>query len=173
MTRIIDSPIGAIRLVAEKGAIIGLYFGSDSSGAGNTGTSGDDPVLDLCQKELEDYFAGNLRNFTTPIRMIGTDFRKQVWVALCDIPYGETASYLDIAKRIGNEKAVRAVGGANHNNPISIIVPCHRVIGTNGSLTGYGGGLDAKQFLLELENDRFGKADACFSYAKADTEAKV
>jgi len=153
-SRLIDSPIGPITLVAEAGAIIGLYFGDTASSDAQKKIPDDENItniLNQCEKELDAYFAGNLQAFTVPIRAVGTPFRERVWEALMQIPYGKTASYRDIAEQIGNRKAVRAVGGANHNNPISIIVPCHRVIGTNGSLTGYGGGMDAKQWLLELE----------------------
>jgi len=145
--RIVDSPIGKITLIAEEGAITGLYFGEMRQDI----PPGDDEVLVRCETELAAYFSGELQEFAVPIRGAGTSFRKRVWEELCKIPYGETASYRDIAERIGNPKAVRAVGGANHNNPISIIVPCHRVIGTNGSLTGYGGGMEAKRWLLDLE----------------------
>jgi len=145
MTRTIDSPIGPIRLIEDDGAIVGLYF--------RDGTSDNKPnaTLDLCEKELVAYFDGMLQEFTVPVKLKGTQFRQQVWEALKTIPYGKTVSYKDIALQIGNPKAVRAVGGANHNNPVSIIVPCHRVVGANGTLTGYGGGLDAKKWLLELE----------------------
>jgi methylated-DNA-[protein]-cysteine S-methyltransferase len=103
------------------------------------------------RRELDEYFAGRLRAFTTPIQPRGTPFQLQVWKALCTIPYGETISYGELARRIDHPRAVRAVGLANGSNPISIIVPCHRVIGSNGSLTGYGGGLPVKRALLELE----------------------
>lgn len=103
---------------------------------------------------MEEYFSGRLQNFDLPLKPKGTDFQKQVWKALLMIPYGETKSYGDIAKQIGKEKAVRAVGGANHVNPISIVIPCHRVIGKNGNLTGYGGGLEVKEKLLELERKK-------------------
>jgi len=145
MTRTITSPIGPIHLIEEDGAIIGLYFREGTSDASPN------PILDLCEKELTAYFDGKLQGFTVPVRLKGTDFRKQVWDALKTIPYGKTVSYKDIALQIDNPKAVRAVGGANHNNPVSIIIPCHRVVGANGSLTGYGGGMDAKKWLLELE----------------------
>jgi len=144
--RLIDSPIGKISLIAEDGAIIGLYFGEKV-----TNTIDSEPVLDLCEKELADYFSGKLRHFTVPVCLKGTPFRQQVWEELKQIPYGQTISYKELAVKIGNPKAVRAVGGANHNNPVSIIVPCHRVVGADGSLTGYGGGLDAKKYLLEME----------------------
>jgi len=109
------------------------------------------PVAKACIEELEAYFAGTLREFTVPIKLRSTDFRMRVWAALMTIPYGETISYKELAQRIGQPKAIRAVGGANHHNPISIIVPCHRVIGASGTLTGYGGGLGNKEFLLALE----------------------
>jgi len=146
--RVIDSPIGRITLLAEDNSITGLYFGEAYK---DVQLKDNDAVLDQCEKELTAYFAGELQKFTVPVRAIGTPFRMQVWEVLSRIPYGETVSYRDIAIGIGNPKSVRAVGGANHNNPISIIIPCHRVIGANGSLTGYGGGLDAKKWLLELE----------------------
>ena len=102
-------------------------------------------------------FDGTLTDFDLPIRMEGTAFRLQCWQALCTIPYGETISYSEQARRIGNPKAVRAVGGANHHNPISIVVPCHRVIGADGSLTGYGGGVDKKEWLLMHEKSTLGR----------------
>lgn len=101
--------------------------------------------------QFEAYFTGQLQRFDLPLAARGTDFQQAVWGALCDIPYGETVSYLDIASAIGNPKAVRAVGAANGQNPLSIIVPCHRVIGRSGKLIGYGGGLPIKQWLLALE----------------------
>ena len=101
--------------------------------------------------QLSEYFAGARREFDLPLRLRGTQFQLAVWNALRAIPYGETRSYADIAAAVGNEKACRAVGMANHRNPVSIIVPCHRVIGKGGSLTGYGGGIDKKEFLLSLE----------------------
>ncbi len=101
--------------------------------------------------ELKEYFEGGLKNFTLPLAPEGTDFQKKVWRALCTIPYGETRSYGDIAKLIGNPRASRAVGGANNKNPIMIVIPCHRVIGSDGSLVGYAGGIDIKKRLLEME----------------------
>ena len=111
-------------------------------------------LLQEVKRQLEEYFSGRLQDFDLPLKPKGTDFQKQVWKALLTIPYGETKSYGDIAKQIGKEKAVRAVGGANHVNPISIVIPCHRVIGKNGNLTGYGGGLEVKEKLLELERKK-------------------
>lgn len=111
----------------------------------------DDSSLDDVKSELEEYFAGNRKEFTVPIDLCGTPFQKMVWQELLKIPYGETRAYKDIAMAIDAPKAVRAIGGANHNNPIPIIVPCHRVIGSNGALVGYGGGLSIKEELLALE----------------------
>ena len=119
--------------------------------AADKGMISNSAVLDACIRELEAYFAGTLREFTVPIRLTGTDFRMKVWAELMLIPYGTTISYKDLALRIGQPSAMRAVGGANHHNPVSIIVPCHRVVGASGTLTGYGGGLGNKAFLLELE----------------------
>ncbi|KRW60606.1 cysteine methyltransferase [Aeromonas allosaccharophila] len=104
--------------------------------------------------EFDAYFAGRLQRFSLPLAAHGTAFQQAVWQALCDIPYGETRSYSDIARAIGKPDAVRAVGAANGRNPLSIIVPCHRVIGQNGSLTGYAGGLEIKKMLLDLENSQ-------------------
>ena len=104
--------------------------------------------------QLKEYFCGTRKSFDLPLEMKGTDFQKKVWSALCSIPYGETRSYGEIAEMIGNPKAVRAVGGANNKNRFMIIVPCHRVIGADGSLTGYAGGIDVKKKLLELEQIR-------------------
>ena len=107
----------------------------------------------LVSKQLNEYFDGKRKNFDFPYSLEGTDFQKKVWKALLDIPYGETRSYKDIAISVGSPKGFRAVGMANNKNPISIAIPCHRVIGSNGSLIGYGGGLDMKTFLLELEKN--------------------
>lgn len=112
-------------------------------------------ILHLAEKELNEYFAGARRVFDIPLLLIGTDFQKSVWEALLEIPYGVTRSYMEIAKRVGNAKGVRAVAQAIGSNGISIIVPCHRVIGSNQSLTGFAGGLDAKRFLLALETPLF------------------
>lgn len=123
--------------------------GSDT--AGKCVPSPTDPLLKKAVKQLDEYFAGKRKKFDLPLSMKGTEFQQKVWEALRAIPYGETRSYGDIAKAIGKPKAARAVGMANNRNPVSIIVPCHRVIGANGSLVGYGGGLKAKEFLLKLE----------------------
>lgn len=111
----------------------------------------DDAVLDLTRQQLEEYFSGDRKEFDLPLLMVGSDFQKQVWKALIAIPYGITASYLDLAKSINSEKAVRAVAAANGANAMSLVIPCHRIIGSNGALIGYGGGLSAKKRLLQLE----------------------
>lgn len=112
---------------------------------------GETPLLAEAARQLDAYFAGKRRSFDLPLSLQGTPFQKEVWQALLTIPYGQTCCYGDIAAKVGRPKASRAVGMANHNNPVIIIVPCHRVVGKDGSLTGYGGGLDVKQYLLELE----------------------
>ena len=123
---------------------IGRYVNADFSIASSA-------VLEQTKSQLDDYFAGNRKVFNIPLHPVGTDFQLQVWRALLDIPYGETRSYLEIAKHIGNPKGVRAVAQAIGANGIDILIPCHRVIGSNHSLTGFTGGLDKKEFLLELE----------------------
>lgn len=146
------SPVANLFLVEEQGQLVEISFHhlkkKEEMEEKNT------ELLQEVKRQLEEYFSGRLQNFDLPLKPKGTDFQKQVWKALLPIPYGETKSYGDIAKQIGKEKAVRAVGGANHVNPISIVIPCHRVIGKNGNLTGYGGGLEVKEKLLELERKK-------------------
>ena len=115
----------------------------------------DDDILQRTKKELTEYFRGERNEFNIPLLMAGSEFQKSVWNALVKIPYGKTASYLELSRNIGDEKAVRAVANANGANAIAIIIPCHRIIGSNGSLTGYGGGLPLKKKLLNLENNLF------------------
>ena len=145
-TYVMDSPVGALRVCQEGNVIVGLYFGGTvSEGAPPTG------LLREAKAQLEEYFSGQRRVFDLPLRFGGTAFQHAVWEALLDIPYGETRSYGQIAAAIGRPKAVRAAGQAIGRNPISIIVPCHRVIGQNGTLTGFGGGLPIKEKLLKGE----------------------
>ena len=144
---VFNSPVGKLLIRADEESIIEVSF----NGSADAIESDDCEILGRCVTELEMYFAGRLKDFTVPIKLIGTDFRKKCWEALRAIPYGETISYKELANKIGNPKACRAVGGANHHNPIVVMVPCHRVIGSSGALTGFGGGLDKKRFLLELE----------------------
>lgn len=144
-----DSPVGKITLVEKGGKLTGLYFTETDIKSEQKETV----LIKETFRQLELYFQGKLKVFELPLEPEGTEFRKSVWRELQKISYGETVTYGDIASRIGNPKAVRAVGGANHNNPISIIIPCHRVIGADGSLTGYGGGLANKTFLIALEKE--------------------
>ena len=142
--RLVDTPIGRMLLSVRGDALVSARFGGEAA-------SDEDEVLDLAQRELREYFAGEHRAFTVPLRPEGTPFQMRVWEALLRIEYGQTASYLQIAEALGNRKLCRAVGMANHRNPLPVFVPCHRVIGADGSLTGYAGGLEAKRLLLELE----------------------
>ena len=152
-TQIDDSPVGPLLLAGNQDALHVLAFGVGSrpreiDAAWQPDVKG---VLGPIREELDQYFAGRLKKFSTPVAFNGTQFQNTVWRELQRIPYGETISYLDLAKRIKKPAAVRAVGMANGANPVAIIVPCHRVIGSNGSLTGFGGGLPTKRALLELE----------------------
>lgn len=142
------SPIGKLQLRGTDTSLTGVFMEPHSRP--HDAVRDDAPLRDA-RRQLEEYFAGERREFSLALDAAGTEFQRSVWRALRAIPYGETASYGDIARRIGNPRAVRAVGLANGRNPISIIVPCHRVIGANGTLTGYGGGLERKRFLLALE----------------------
>ena len=143
-----ETPIGKIRIAETNGVISHLLFGDEELKGFELNETA---VIKAAVKELFGYFDGKRTEFTCPVCLQGTEFQKAVWEALKTIPFGETRSYKDIAVQIGNPKAMRAVGMANHNNPVSIIVPCHRVVGADGSLTGYGGGLPIKQYLLDLE----------------------
>lgn len=146
------SPIGELLLIGEGDVLCGLYMNLDSGWRPRCELGArDDSAMAQARRQLEEYFAGTRRAFDLPLRLDGTAFQRKVWHALFEIPFGETASYGEQARRIGSPDAVRAVGAANGQNPISIIVPCHRVIGANGALTGYGGGLPAKRWLLAHE----------------------
>lgn len=140
-----ESPLGWIEIKGNDIGIISVFFVDEQ------GPSCKNPLVAQCVKELEEYFQNKRTEFTVPLCTHGTDFQKRVWMALRTVPYGKTASYLDMANEIGNPKAVRAIGGANSRNPISIIVPCHRIIGKNGTLVGYEGGLWRKEWLLKHE----------------------
>lgn len=145
-----DFPIGTVLLAEENGALTRLDFmDRDLCPAGYT--MAETPLLRRAAVQLKEYFAGNRKTFDLPLSLQGTPFQMKVWQALQTIPAGTTCSYKDIAVQIGQPRACRAVGGANNRNPIAIIVPCHRVVGHNGHLTGYGGGLAIKEYLLELE----------------------
>jgi methylated-DNA-[protein]-cysteine S-methyltransferase len=142
----LDSPLGPLTLVARDGALAMVSLPGFSALE-----SAHDPVLDEAARQLDAYFAGKRRSFDLPLKASGTDWQKRVWNALCAIPFGETATYGDIARALGQPTATRAVGAANGRNPIPIVVPCHRVIGADGTLTGYGGGLPTKRWLLAHE----------------------
>jgi methylated-DNA-[protein]-cysteine S-methyltransferase len=149
----VASPIGELLLTSDGKSVTGLFMKSQKHEAKRTREwKRDDAALNQLRAQLEAYFAGELRAFELPLAPEGTPFQQRVWRALCDIPYGETISYGELARRIGQPGAARAVGLANGQNPIAIVVPCHRVIGANGSLTGYGGGLERKRWLLALES---------------------
>jgi methylated-DNA-[protein]-cysteine S-methyltransferase len=152
------SPVGDLLLVASKKGLRALLWDDEASErirVGDTIEDTNNPILRAAVSQLDEYFAGRLKKFTIKLDPIGTPFQLKVWDVLRRIPYGETMSYGEQAKAIGNPKASRAVGGANGKNPISIIVPCHRVIGANGDLTGFGGGLPKKKKLLALEGKQF------------------
>ncbi len=149
----IQSPIGELLLTSDGKSFTGLTMQNQKDAAAPTKHwQRDDAALEQARAQLQAYFAGELRDFELPLAANGTPFQQRVWRALCDIPYGETISYGELARRIGQPAASRAVGLANGQNPISIVVPCHRVIGANGSLTGYGGGLERKRWLLAHES---------------------
>ena len=145
-----DSPVGPLTLVSNGRALTHLEFEGARHPAPDA-PRGADKILDKARRELDAYFAGKLRAFTVPVAPKGTPFQERVWAALLTIPYGKTRSYGEQAAAIGSPNASRAVGLANGRNPIAIIIPCHRVIGANGSLTGYGGGMARKKLLLDLE----------------------
>ena len=152
--RTIESPVGKLKLVANDVGLVAILWPDDAPGRVKLGAMSEDvadPILAETERQLIAYFAGKLDRFSVPLDFAGTDFQKMVWQALLTIPFGETRSYAAVARQIGRPAAVRAVGAANGRNPISIIAPCHRVIGSNGSLTGFAGGLAAKQLLLEIE----------------------
>jgi methylated-DNA-[protein]-cysteine S-methyltransferase len=144
----LETPLGTLRLISNGQALERIEF---SKMHGDDGRQQTDAVLEQATSQLREYFQGQRKSFSVPLAAQGTEFQHRVWSALQAIPFGELRSYRDIADSIGNHKAVRAVGAANGRNPIPIIVPCHRVIGSNGTLTGFAGGLPAKQQLLALE----------------------
>lgn len=143
-----DSPVGLLYMVDDGGKLISVSLGLPPQGAMAKMTD----VLQETIKQLTEYFAGERCSFSLPLELRGTPFQVSVWKALLDIPYGQTQSYGQLAASIGSPRSARAVGGANHRNPLLIVVPCHRVIGSNGSLTGFAGGIDVKIALLRLEH---------------------
>ncbi|ANF84981.1 cysteine methyltransferase [Pseudomonas antarctica] len=161
--KLMPSPVGQLTLVARDGKLNAILWEKERANRvrlGELREANDSSVLLAAEQQLKEYFAGTRHQFELELDFTGTEFQKQVWQALLTIPFGETRSYSQIAQQIGNPKAVRAVGAANGRNPISIIAPCHRVIGASGGLTGFAGGLEAKQYLLALEGA--GQAELTF-----------
>ena len=151
---VVDSPVGPLTLVAVDGALAGCYMDAQRHRPANAIFGDPDPEpFGPAVEQLGEYFSGDRLDFDLPLAVAGTPFQQRVWAALRDIPYGETESYGELAARVGSPGASRAVGLANGRNPIGIIVPCHRVIGASGSLTGYGGGIERKRQLLDMERD--------------------
>ncbi|WP_010176620.1 methylated-DNA--[protein]-cysteine S-methyltransferase [Pseudomonas sp. PAMC 25886] len=151
---LMPSPVGQLTLVARDGKLTAILWEKERPNRVRLGALqevNNSPVLQETKRQLKEYFAGTRNRFELELDFAGTEFQKKVWQALLTIPFGETRSYSQIAAQIGNPKAVRAVGAANGRNPISIVAPCHRVIGASGGLTGFAGGLEAKQYLLALE----------------------
>lgn len=141
------TPLGDLQVVADDSTLLEVAFVD----AQDVRADKPNAIVSMALNQLAEYFAHQRKVFDLPLGAVGTEFRQLVWQQLCEVPYGQTASYSDIASAIGRDKAVRAVGAANGANPIAIVVPCHRVIGKNGTLTGYAGGLDRKQWLLNFE----------------------
>jgi len=164
---VVNSPVGPLTLVAAHGALAGLYMDEQrhrpAPGTfGEPDTGQDDKLFAEASSQLEQYFDGERTEFDLRLTLDGTAFQRRVWTALQDIPYGQTISYGQLADRIGQPSASRAVGLANGKNPIGIIVPCHRVVGADGGLTGYAGGLRRKRSLLDLEQDVAGRSARLF-----------
>lgn len=145
---IMETPVGPLTILEDLHGICGIHFGDERSA---DIIMEETPLLAEAKRQLNEYFSGVRKEFHLPLSINGTLFQKTVWKALCTIPYGETRTYGQVAVQIGNPRGGRAIGMANHNNPIAIVVPCHRVLGANGALTGYAGGLHIKRALLELE----------------------
>ena len=153
-TSMMESPLGSMRLAANGDALAGIWFPTHA-GTPDTKDAADGarhPVLIAAKRQLREWFDGKRRDFDLPLAQPGTPFQRRVWTALREIPFGETWTYTQLARRAGRPAAMRAAGAANGRNPFSIVVPCHRVIGADGSLTGYAGGLVAKKWLLEHES---------------------
>lgn len=159
----IDSPLGVLTLVNTDGVLSAVYM-AEHAHRPDAATFGDEAGhgFEEAISQLAGYFAGGRRSFSLPLAPAGTDFQQKVWKLLTEIPYGQTRSYGQLAHQLGDRKAIRAVGAANGRNPISIIVPCHRVVGADGSLTGYAGGLQRKKFLLGLEDSSRVETPALF-----------
>jgi methylated-DNA-[protein]-cysteine S-methyltransferase len=154
--KFIDSPVGKLKLVASEKGLVAILWENDNPRRvvlGDMRKADRQPILDDAERQLKEYFAGRRQGFSIPLDMRGTPFQQSVWEALLAIPFGETRSYGQLAKQLGKPTAMRAVGAANGRNPISIVVPCHRVIGSSGQLIGFAGGLEAKERLLKIESE--------------------
>ena len=163
------SPVGELKLIASDHGLAGILWENDKSWRvphlDSAVPANSHPVLFETEMQLTEYFAGTRKKFTLPLDFTGTEFNKKVWQALLAIPYGETRTYGQLAKQLGDPSLARAVGAANGKNPISIVAPCHRVIGANGKLTGFAGGLNVKAFLLNLESEK------CFRLEPSECES--
>lgn len=158
----VPSPVGQLKLVASKDGLAAILWENDRPGRVRLNIVAEEenhPILLEAERQLRDYFAGQRKVFDLKLDFAGTQFQKKAWAALLTIPFGETRSYAAIARQIGSPRAVRAVGAANGKNPISIIAPCHRVLGSGGELTGFAGGLEAKAYLLSLEGAQTGQLE--------------
>jgi len=154
--KFLPSPVGTLKLVASPAGLVALLWENDKPERVRLGELHEDfshPVLQEAERQLREYFSGDRKEFSVPLDLRGTEFQTKVWRALLTIPFGQTRSYGEIARQVGVANGSRAVGAANGRNPVSIIVPCHRAIGANGSLTGFAGGLETKRFLLALEHE--------------------
>jgi methylated-DNA-[protein]-cysteine S-methyltransferase len=152
--KVIESPVGKLKLVASANALVAVLWEREAPNRVKLDTARLDPqhsILLETERQLTEYFSGGRTEFDLPLQPEGSEFQKRVWQALREIPFGQTRSYLELAKALGSSKAARAVGAANSKNPLSIIVPCHRVVGADGSLTGFAGGIETKAALLALE----------------------
>jgi methylated-DNA-[protein]-cysteine S-methyltransferase len=170
-----ESPVGTLKLVGSHAGLAAILWEDDDPRRVRLEAESEDenhPVLIETERQLNEYFAGKRKTFSVKLDFGGTPFQKKVWRAMLSIPFGETRTYGELAKQIGDPQAVRAVGAANGRNPIAIIGPCHRVIGASGKLTGYAGGLEAKAVLLRLEGGEVDKADTRKGGAKAATGAR-
>jgi methylated-DNA-[protein]-cysteine S-methyltransferase len=161
--KMVDSPVGRLTLVATDDGLAGILWENDRPRRVRLNVEAEDnshPVLIEAERQLREYFAGDRKAFALPLDLAGTEFQRKVWSALLTIPFGETRSYGQIARQIGQPGAVRAVGAANGRNPVSIVAPCHRVIGATGKLTGFAGGLDVKARLLALEESQIDRSNS-------------
>jgi methylated-DNA-[protein]-cysteine S-methyltransferase len=150
--RVVPSPIGPLTIVASDRGVVAIHFASETDSADHP-EDATHPILAAAAAQLAEYFTGGRTEFDLPLDLRGTEFQVAAWQALAGVPFGATTSYRDQARRIGRPAAVRAVGAANGRNPVPIVLPCHRIVGADGSLTGYAGGLDTKRWLLDHERD--------------------